>query len=127
MPTRRSNIARTLIACLAAYALLLHALAMASIIGPRLDAEAALTAQLGMICSGQMQARPDLPASPDHKRHAPACALCGPCGVDMPAIAMIAAPANIIETISRTHIARIAPRTPRGEKTAQPRAPPAFA
>jgi hypothetical protein len=111
---------RWMVVSLAAYALVLHALAMSSM---------AFATGDDSICRGTIAIADGGPWTPaPDKPHSPPCALCG-LGhgmVALPSAAIVPAPVNIIETVARQMPGERLPAIRLAERPAQPRAPPAF-
>jgi len=118
---------RAMVACIAAYALVVHSLLMglATAPQPANRAEADLLAALQVICSAHAAStNPDAPSAP-HEHQPPHCALCGigHCGVALPGGTALLPP--VVRTVSAPGILALLPRPlPVLPGSARARAPP---
>jgi hypothetical protein len=117
---RGQNLKRWVIVTVAAYAMVLHALAMGT-------ASGAMASEPLQICSGLMGVDQNLPDVPSV--HSAPCALCGlgHAAVAMPPPYELAQPVNIFETLAVNGADDEPVLRLEFLSSARPRAPPAFA
>jgi hypothetical protein len=127
---KAGTIRRSVVACIAAYALVVHSLLMGLATAPRTadGAQADLLAALQVICAAHASTNPDAPSTPQDHHQPPHCALCGigHCGIALPGNAPLLAPA--IQTAAAPGLPSLLSRPlPILPGSARARAPPLLA
>jgi shikimate kinase len=118
-----THLKRWVIVTVAAYAMVLHGLAMSAAAGEHDPAFG-----LQQICFGVAGTSETAPASPSAEIHAVPCALCGlgHAVLAVPEAVRVALPKNVIETIAQASTPEPTPSRLDRHNQARPRAPPAF-